>query len=814
MLNLSNISVFCSFFTGISITVFIVAFLVLLCKFIRTRKKFKKKKLEFEGYSEILATAPEGYFAWIYKNIERSETSKDDFFDVKARQKCSRRLAVSLGLLEGINSGFDQILERFETESRQRLLSLVEDLRRIGTGFDASFYLKHNSRVLNICGIRAQNIDGDVLADVIWAKDVTATSQELAGLTESLEQEQKETHFLKKVMDMLPIPIWARNANLEIFYCNKNYIKSVGAKDKSDVRARNLELAEGLDAKETRALASIAKRNQEQRTRKQHVVINGARKLLELFEIPLGEKDNIGNDIYTTGTALDITKQEELETELSSNIKAHQDVLENLETAIAIFGTDTRIKFYNKAFQNLWLLDEDWLSERPKYGEFLDLILEKRLLPETRDYSVYKSDELKLFETNEPNKNELLPRPDEKTLKRRVFPYPRGGLIFTYENVTDEMDLERSYNALYKSYKETLGSLYEAVAIFSTDGRMKHYNQSLLELWGLTKEFCDTQPHVKSVVDKFKPYFENMGDWSKNKESLLKHLRSDKKIKEVQITRNDGTVLDVNCVYLPDGSQLVTYIDVTEEAFRQKQLEKRGNVMLAVNRLRSRFITSVSQELNSPLDKILSFSELLSNEINGSLNNKQKEYATNILETAEDLQNIISNILDLAAIEIGKNTLKLDTFDVHYMLTNVLSLTKERAKRKNISINFECPIDIGWIAADENRIKQAFFYVISNALANAKDKIDIIAKKDFEKSVIIVTISGISATFDSDKTEVFKHGKTAITEKNNNDDKFSYGSNFGITLVKEFVEMHQGKIVNKTNDDNQNIVEIYLPTQN
>ena len=68
------------------------------------------------------------------------------------------------------------------------------------------------------------------------------------------------------------------------------------------------------------------------------------------------------------GYALDFTQLEEVQQELSSHVAAQSDVLENLAVAVAIYGSDTRLKFYNSAYARLWDADSQWLDSRADFG--------------------------------------------------------------------------------------------------------------------------------------------------------------------------------------------------------------------------------------------------------------------------------------------------------------------------------------------------------------------------------------------------------------------------------------------------------------
>src|SRR6476659_9837059 len=74
------------------------------------------------------------------------------------------------------------------------------------------------------------------------------------------------------------------------------------------------------------------------------------------------------------------------QSELQQHIDAHADTLDKLATAVAIFGRDQKLTFYNRAFSRLWELSENWLDTHPADGEILDRLREGRRLPEQRDY--------------------------------------------------------------------------------------------------------------------------------------------------------------------------------------------------------------------------------------------------------------------------------------------------------------------------------------------------------------------------------------------------------------------------------------------
>src|SRR5690606_28948453 len=94
---------------------------------------------------------------------------------------------------------------------------------------------------------------------------------------------------------------------------------------------------------------------------------------------------------------IDVTEGEESREALRRHAKAHDETLDRLEDAVAIFGPEKRLTFHNRAFETLWGLDTAWLAERPTHGEILERLRQKRKLPETSDFSKWKAQELDFY---------------------------------------------------------------------------------------------------------------------------------------------------------------------------------------------------------------------------------------------------------------------------------------------------------------------------------------------------------------------------------------------------------------------------------
>ncbi len=107
---------------------------------------------------------------------------------------------------------------------------------------------------------------------------------------------------------------------------------------------------------------------------------------------------------------------------------------------------------------------------------------ESRRLPEQVDWRLYKKRMNDLFTSVTESEEELLHLPDGSTIRHVVLPHPFGGLQFMSQDVTDRYTLERSYSTLTAVQRATLDNLFEAVAVFGADGKLKLSNPGFATL--------------------------------------------------------------------------------------------------------------------------------------------------------------------------------------------------------------------------------------------------------------------------------------------------------------------------------------------
>ncbi len=505
------------------------------------------------------------------------------------------------------------------------------------------------------------------------------------------------------------------------------------------------------------------------------------------------------------GYALDVTAEEEKDTELKRHMAAHHEVMEHLGAAIAIYGPDTKLEFYNRAYQRLWEAEESFLDGKPTMGEVLEDLRTRRRLPEQADFQRYKKERLALFTSLLEPQEDLMYLPDGTTLRILAAPHPFGGIMFVHEDVTDRLALESSYNTLIAVQRETLDNLAEGIAVFGSDGKLRLSNPAFARIWKLPHDFLAAEPHVADLLEKMKPLFNYGSNWASFKAEMVSYTL-DRNARTGRIERADEAVIEFLTVPLPDGAVLNSYLDVTDSVRVEQALRASNAALATADRLKSDFVANVSYQLRTPLNTITGFAEILSEQYFGTLNPRQMEYTQTIQSEAEKLTRLINDVLDLATIEAGRMELERHPTSVAKVLNDAKLMTAEWARQQQISIVIDCPSDIGTFDVDEQRIKQALFNLISNAIkfTPAEGRVVLGAEKRDEWIVISVMDTGIGIP-EADRERVFGKFERA------NPQVRQAGAGLGLSLVKSFVELHGGRIELQSDTDRGTMVQCFLP---
>jgi signal transduction histidine kinase len=572
--------------------------------------------------------------------------------------------------------------------------------------------------------------------------------------------------------DRLPDPAWMVDRRGELVWANKAWLDAAEATSVEDAKTRGLAFDRGADSLVTEAIQMASRRE-----RFRWVTVKSQRRAYRVIAEPVGEDE-------VAAFAVDVTEAEETREALRRHVSAHDETLNHLADAVAIFGPSKRLAYHNTAFQTLWDLDPAWLVERPTHGELLDRLRQRRRLPETAEYAKWKAKELEFYGAAQIAPDDLWSLPDGRTLRVVRQPHPLGGLLLLYSDITDELKLRAQYNALIQVQRATLDKLNDAVAVFGSDGRLRLHNEAFERLWSLTAQQLQDAVDFDGLVELCRPLLHDQGLWSELKARVADPDPTARIPISGEAKTSDRRTFSYQSRPLPDGATLVAFGDVTARHELEKALDQRSTALAETERLKRDFVGNVSYELRTPLTTILGYAELLQSGDSGAgLSERAQSYVGAVRSAAAQLARSIDDVLDMAQMDAGEMALFLGDVRVCEILTAGAERIRPQVEKVGGQVIVDCDPDVGAIRADDRRLTQALDHLLDNAARATQEggTVTLIAQRGAGTVSIQVKDTGRGIPF---------HQQAHVFDRFVGRDRG--GPGLALALVKALVELHGG----------------------
>lgn len=374
---------------------------------------------------------------------------------------------------------------------------------------------------------------------------------------------------------------------------------------------------------------------------------------------------------------------------------------------------------------------------------------------------------------------------------------------FIYFVNPDSLQLKYTYKE-HSNYR--LESIFPLEAnmkqkIFSKDGYILDSNSELLKLVGLSelkkKSYILAKISIKSTVFGIILLSKKEADFYKKEDlsvlnaasSILSYV-----LKDLELSN----VFKIQLKALKDG--------ILEKNEAYKTIKEQNEKILEADKVKNEFLANISHELRTPLNSILGFSDILGAKLYGDLNHKQEEYINDIKVSATHLLGMINGILDMSKLEANAMKIVKSTFWISRALDEACNILAPLAQKKNIVFD-KALIEDFEVFADYQKIQQILYNLISNAIKYSpeNDQIDIAVLKTEQGFKLAVHDNGIGI----DKKY---HGKifAKFVQLDSAYTKKESSTGLGLTITKELVELHGGKIslISEVNNGSTFIVEI------
>ena len=401
----------------------------------------------------------------------------------------------------------------------------------------------------------------------------------------------------------------------------------------------------------------------------------------------------------------------------------------------------------------------------------------------------------------------------------------------------NSIDIDNMLDTFLKQISEVVDALWGSVFLWDQNAQKplpkKYYKASIISDWTAQNPLCVTYLE-KTAQKKALEAFEKKELISEELEKKPeKGIFSPFELMAFPLRfQNRGIgVLVLACTQKPNEYTLtflqnstrqlgvalhnaMTFEDLVKKS---AELEHSNLELQRASRMKSDFLANMSHELRTPLNAIIGFSELLLDGHLGEINEVQKEYLSDVLESGRHLLSLINDILDLSKIEAGKVELLPEKVHLNDILESGFTMIRYKAMKHNIELILDVDKSVPEIIwADQQKLKQIVYNLVSNAVKFTPDggKIELTAKKvanswlknnvpkefldeellssyDEDDQFLLISVKDTGIGISKEHiTKIFD----AFEQVDSSRSKKYKGTGLGLALCKNLVKLHGGLI--------------------
>lgn len=249
-------------------------------------------------------------------------------------------------------------------------------------------------------------------------------------------------------------------------------------------------------------------------------------------------------------------------------------------------------------------------------------------------------------------------------------------------------------------------------------------------------------------------------------------------IKDLELSK----VLQMQVKALEEG------IIETQQAY--ETIKKQNKKIKANEKLQNQFIANVSHDLRTPLNSIIGFSEILGNRIFGELTQKQAEYIDDIRIAGIRLLGMINEILDISKLESNTVKLNISSVDINILIEEVCNILKPLYQKKGVKVVKYVDENLS-LSGDYIKLQQVIFNLLGNAIKFSPQNSEIHIKAGKKDNSVYISIKDEGIGIDKKYHKKIFNKFFQIADSLS---KTETSTGLGLTIAKEFVKLHNGKI--------------------
>lgn len=562
---------------------------------------------------------------------------------------------------------------------------------------------------------------------------------------------------IESTIEALNIPIFVLNSKLDYIYGNKEFEKflkeeSIKLKKENMIISFKEKIINFDDM-----LSNINLANDEINSLVELKTYNN-----KIFRFTCN-LDIINNEELKICLLEDITKDIKIKNELKESETKYRKLMDIINDGVIIHSVDT-INYLNDKALELFNINKN-----------MDKVL---LIDDIKNNIIkkHRKEFLKNINLGKFNKEEKAVCKIE-TEYGKVIEFITTTITLNNTNMmlsiaVDVTSLEEVKNQLEeseKTYKLLLQALPEGIVIIDKKTKLHIYrNKSMIKMLKLigADRFNEI---IKEYIDD--------GDYGKFKRFSLKN--------------NENADISIAITDSKEDNNFVCVVSMLDDEYRAEQMKEKLNEMKDKYKFKTEFLYTMSNNLKKPINTIFEVNKILQN------NESRKEfkyidnYSRVVRQNSYRLKRLLNNIDEISKIDNGTLDMNYSRCDIVKFIENIVELSREYAKYKNLEILFITNIKKKIILIDRDKIEKIILNLLSNSIkfTNSNGKIMVSVNTDKENIIISVEDNGVGIPDEKIDTifENFEQVDTTLS-------RGAEGTGVGLALVKQLVKAHNAKI--------------------
>lgn len=471
---------------------------------------------------------------------------------------------------------------------------------------------------------------------------------------------------------------------------------------------------------------------------------------------------------------LDIRRRQSVERDLSVSNSLLSATMNSVSQGIGVFDPDLKLLAWNRQFVDLRRLDPGVARRGLSMRELAEASRHFNVVTEGGEVTPRA-----MFESFErkPLTVELRSE-DGQMLEARGFTSSDGNYIVTYTDITPLKRSELAYRDRAARLNATLDGVLDAIITINESGSIESWSKGAERIFGYTEEqvlrrnvnILMPEPHA-SAHDGYLHRYLSTG------QARILGARV-----TVTARHRDGHLapveLAVNEMWIDDRRLFIAVgHDVTER--------------LAVERLKTEFVSTVSHELRTPLTSISGALGLLAGGAAGTVPPKAKRLVDIAKQNSDRLVRLINDILDLEKAESGRLEFRLERQPLKSLVAQAIEANRGVGAGRNIRIRLAPDSVDGLVNVDRDRLMQVLTNLLSNAVKFSPDGGTVDVRIDGEPHTLKVSVRdhgpGISPAF---RARIFQK----FAQADSSDSRAKGGTGLGLSIAQAITEKLGGSI--------------------